>query len=79
MGRTPANIKQFIEAGKPNLAMLQQQRREQTHCKSGHKFTEKNTRISKKPNGTLYRQCKECARIREANRRNRNNGHSHSD
>ena len=30
-----------------------------THCKSGHEFTEANTRI--RPNGT--RACRECARI----------------
>jgi hypothetical protein len=35
------------------------ERRAQTHCKRGHKFTERNTRIS---GGRRY--CRACARAR---------------
>lgn len=37
-----------------------------THCPQNHEYTEKNTRISK----TGYRVCRECARIRNQEKRN---------
>ena len=40
------------------------------HCDNGHEFTEKNTRIQLRPDGTFkQRDCRECGRIRAAERR----------
>ena len=43
-------------------------RKYKTHCKHGHKFTEKNTRIKNRPDGRVERECKACQaeRTREA-------------
>lgn len=34
-----------------------------THCKHGHEFTEENTHMQKRRNGTPYRRCRTCHRI----------------
>jgi hypothetical protein len=39
---------------------------EKTHCKRGHEFTPKNTRVSMAGSGTKCRVCRECARRRDA-------------
>jgi len=41
-----------------------------THCKSGHEFTEDNTRFYKGArSGKTHRRCRTCSRIRTANSR----------
>lgn len=46
-----------------------------THCKHGHPFSSKNTKVYTRANGKQYRQCIECQRKqgREAQRRRRAN------
>ena len=41
--------------------------RSQTHCKHGHEFTEKNTRLYKprRHPDRIFRQCKACHSMRE--------------
>ena len=36
---------------------------ERTHCKNGHEFTEENTKVGKRKDGSTYRRCSECRRI----------------
>lgn len=42
-----------------------------THCKEGHPFTPENTGVYKRSNGTTYRGCRTCGRIKAAKRRMR--------
>ena len=35
-----------------------------THCNRGHEYTEENTRLQRKPSGTVSRACKACEKIR---------------
>lgn len=49
-------------------------KKNQTHCKNGHEFTETNTRISVRKDtrpGTERRSCRECHRLTEQRRRDR--------
>jgi hypothetical protein len=40
---------------------------QQTHCKRDHEFTPENTRLSvNSRTGRLFRQCRECQRVRQA-------------
>lgn len=43
---------------------MQDKARNITHCPQGHEYNEENTRYSKRADGGMQRQCKECVRIR---------------
>lgn len=44
-------------------------RKPQTHCKQGHEFTEANTRVATRNDGTRHRSCKTCDAARAVKRR----------
>ena len=46
------------------------ERRDRTHCRMGHEYSNRNTRIAVK-NGRRYRACRECDRLRMAATRSR--------
>jgi len=43
---------------------MQDKSRNITHCPQGHEYNEENTRYSKRADGGMQRQCKECVKAR---------------
>ena len=77
----------YIEGTKGGLTARQRRhkqqvirgsRKERTHCKQGHEWSEENTRWVTSKSGSSYRRCKECERIKSRKynqkRRKKKNG-----
>lgn len=59
-----------IRRGDAKKAFLKM-RKNQTHCKRGHKFDEKNTRYKYRKNGVVHRNCIACEKFKYKQRKER--------
>lgn len=66
IGTNEQNIQDRMDAGRSR-----NQNTDTTHCKHGHEFTEENTYWCKSSNGNVRRQCRECKRVLDLERKAR--------
>lgn len=60
----PAHMEPVTVAENTRRGMAGDRARNKTHCKNGHEFTPENTRLARRPSGSLQRVCRACRRKR---------------
>ena len=66
LGSASDNMKDMLERNRHSWS-----NRERTHCRRGHEFSVVGVKVSTKANGKSFRTCRECSRMMNAKRRNK--------